>query len=290
MRALSRRHWLQESAIAFCACLLVTPALAVTAAAGNAASSGAGAIHAASDFETAKVDRHWGGRYDTPIRVMTDGGALGSKGYLRIGPHTGKWVGARCGARFVLREDTWLGFAARKPGGARIHVQIWDSKQKKNVSRKFGLPGDGSWRVFRFPIKWMGIAPGTPLTGAGFWHHRNDARAPISFDVDNVVIGTGKGFRPPQPVQRPTAVLRAEGVHLTWTPPRSTAGIAAFRVYRGLHAAFARDRRHLLLETAYPFVDDDAFAHNGDYFYAVRAVNFAGNEGEDAGAARVRVK
>lgn len=290
MNARGARRCPADSVMEFCACLLVTAGFGGASAAGDAPDSGAPAIHAGCDFETPESARPWGGRYDTPIRIATDGGALGSKGYLRIGPHTGKWVGARLVVRFVLREETWLGFAARKAGGAQIKVQIWDTKRKKNVSRKFRLPSDGSWRVFCFPIKWMGIDPGTTLTGAGFWDRRNDKRAPVSFDLDNVVIGTGRDFEPPHPVEKPTAVLRPEGVHLTWRPPRSVAGTRVFRVYRGLYAAFRRDERHLLFETANAFGDDDAFAHNGDYFYAVRAVNFAGNEGKDAGAARVRVQ
>ncbi|MBN1676153.1 MAG: hypothetical protein JXR37_34230 [Kiritimatiellae bacterium] len=249
-----------------------------------------GQVHAAHGFEAPAVPAGWAGGYETPIAVGAGDGAMGSKGFLKVGPHTGKWVGARRNVNFVAQEDTWLGFSARKPGGGRVEVQINDTKRKKNVTKSFWMPSDGSWGTFRLEVKFLGIDPGTPLTGAGFWLQRNDKRAPIAFDLDNVVFGTGTALEPPQPAPTPSAVLGKEGVRLAWAPPQSAAGIAAFRVYRGLHPAFARDARHLLLEAANPFCDDNAFAHNGDYFYAVRAVNFAGNEGTDTGAVRMRVE
>ena len=211
--------------------------------------------HVNCRFEPGEPAASWTGAYGTPIKAVTGDGALGSKGFLEVGPHVGKWVGARCSVRFVAREDTWVGFSARKPGGTSLDIQIYDSKRKKNVSKTFHLPANGSWGTFRMLVAFLGIDPGTPLAGVGFWHRRNDTRAAVSFAVGNVVIGTGNRVAPPLAVAKPTAVLREEGVPLSWAPPRASAGIATFRVYRGLHPAFANGARHLFLETPNPSCD-----------------------------------
>ena len=56
------------------------------------------------------------------------------------------------------------------------------------------------------------------------------------------------------------------------------------RIYRGLHKSFTRDKNTLIGRTQRSFFVDNAFPHNCSYFYAVRAVDFAGQEGEDNGA------
>jgi len=238
-------------------------------------------------FEAKAMPKGWYGPYDTPIKVTRGRSAFGSKGFLQAGPHTAKWVGAGCRVPFVATEDTWVGFCARKPGGARIHSQIWDSKRRRNVGRKHSLPADGSWAVFFFPTKWLGIEAGTPLKGVSFFHRRNDNRAPIRFDLDNVVIGRGKNVGRPAAIEDAKAAVMEHAVRLSWTAPSSVGGIREFRIYRGLYPTFPRDERHLLAQVQRATYEDRAFAHLGVYFYAVRAVDYAGNEGPDAGAVRI---
>ena len=265
--------------VPFCCCQLALPP--------GAAGEEAGRIYANCQFDTDAVPAKWYGPYETAIKVTQGGGAFGSKGFLQVGPHTAKWVGAGCRVPFVATDDTWVGFCARKPGGARIHSQIWDSKRRRNVGRKHSLPADGSWAVFLFPTKWLGIEAGTPLKGVSFFHRRNDNRAPIRFDLDNVVIGRGKNLGRPAAVEGVEAAVAQDAVKVSWTAPSSVGGIRKFRIYRGLYSTFPRDDRHLLAQVQRAAYEDRAFAHLGLYFYAVRAVDFAGNEGPDAGAARV---
>jgi len=246
-------------------------------------------VHAAYDFEAADSAPGWTGYEKTPVTVSGPDGALGSKGFLRVGPYPDRWVGGGNSLPFTAGADTRIGFSARLPKGGTVKLMLADDRQKKNVSQQFKLPDDGAWATYALPVRWLGVTPGTLITRLSFFID-NPSRAPRHFDVDNVVIGSGTGWEPPQPVPGLSAEYDGEGANLTWAAPRSPGGVREYRLYRGLHADFARDPRHLLEVTTKPASRDAAFAHNGAYFYAVRAVDFADGEGPDSGAVRVDVK
>jgi hypothetical protein len=246
-------------------------------------------VPAAYDFEASGSLSGWTGYEKTPVAVSAPDGALGSSGFLRVGPHPDRWVGAGNSRPFVARDDTWIGFSARLPKGGVIKLMLADGRQKKNVSQQFKLPEDGTWATHSLQVRWLGVTPGTPITRLSFFID-NPSRAPLYVDLDNVVIGSGAGDQPPDAVPGLTAAYNGDLASLTWSAPQSPAGVREFRLYRGLHAEFARDPRHLLEVTTKAAATDAAFAHNGAYFYAVRAVDFGGGEGPDAGAVRVEVK
>jgi hypothetical protein len=246
-------------------------------------------VHAAYDFERPEALAGWSGYQGAPIALSAGGGAMGSNGFLRVGPHPDKWVGGNNSLPFVAGEDTWIGFSARMPKGGAIKLMLADDRQKKNVSLRFKLPEDGSWATFTECVRYFGVTPGSLMARLSFFID-NPARAPLYFDVDNVVVRSGTKSEPPQPVPGVTAVFNGDLATLAWSAPFALAGVREYRVYRGLHAEFARDARRLVEVTTKAAATDTAFAHNGEYFYAVRAVDFAGNEGPDSGAVRVEVK
>lgn len=249
----------------------------------------ASGVQLSYDFETVKAMTGWTGYEGAPITLSMGEGAMGSKGFLRIGPHPGKWVGASTGKQFIAGHDTWIGFSARIPAGGRIKLLLADGKQKKNVTKEFVLPKDGAWANCLLQVRLVEVTPGTPVTRLSFFVD-NPSRAPLYYDIDNVVVGTGIRLEPPQPVPALSAAQNDGFVTLSWNPPEALAGLHEYRVYRGMNAEFSRDERHRLAVTTKTSVTDGAFAHGGEYFYAVRAVDFAGNEGQDSKAVRVEVK
>ena len=76
---------------------------------------------------------------------------------------------------------------------------------------------------------------------------------------------------------------------VTWQAPGSLGGLMEYRVYRGYHPDFARDERHLVGRTGKNVFSDNAFPRPVTYYYAVRAVDFAGNESQDTGAAALNL-
>jgi hypothetical protein len=140
----------------------------------------------------------------------------------------------------------WIGFSARLPKGGAVKLMLADDRQTKNVAEHLQLPADGSWSTQSLQGRWLGVTPGTLITRLSFFVD-NPSRAPLYFDLDNVVIGSGTGAAPPGPVPGVAAVYNVGLVGLTWSAPVSPAAVREYRVYRGLHVHFARDERHLLL-------------------------------------------
>ncbi|OGV63319.1 MAG: hypothetical protein A3K19_21920 [Lentisphaerae bacterium RIFOXYB12_FULL_65_16] len=246
-------------------------------------------VHAAYDFEGPEAAAGWSGYQGAPIALNAGDGAMGSKGFLRVGPHPDKWVGVNTSLPFLAGENTWVGFSARIPQGGSIKFMLADDKQKKNVSKAFELPKDGAWATCWLQVRWLGVSPDTLIPRLSFFVD-NPSRAPVYYDVDNIVIGSGAKIEPPQSVPGVTASFNGDLATVAWSAPFALGGVREYRVYRGLHAEFACDQRHLIEVTTNAAATDTAFAHNGEYFYAVRAVDFAGNEGPDSGAVRVEVK
>jgi hypothetical protein len=243
----------------------------------------------AYDFEPpGKMDR-WAGYSGTPIKLVTGAGAFGSKGYLQVGPHTGHWVGVHLNTSVVATPETWVGFSMRVAGGGTLEFSMSDQKQKKNVGRRYKLAEDGSWTTLCFPLRHAGAAEDAPIANLQFYLPSNRQGLPLTFDLDNVVIGVGKPSRPPTAPGPVTAKYADDAVRLDWPAPAAPCGLAEYRVYRGLHADFDRDERHLMARVQEASYSDEAFAHRGRYFYAVRGVDFVGNEGPDAGAVEVEV-
>ena len=260
---------------------------AVPAAAPGTRSSGA--ISAMSDFESPDAPSLFFGHYGTPIAVMNGEGAFGSKGFLRAGPHTGKWVIPAMKLQYTATKETKLGFSARKPGGGAIGVFTVDKIRKINVSKRgFALPADGSWATFCVPITWFGVAENTPMENI-FFECDNAVQAPLSFDIDNVCLFNGKPEVAPQAPGQVAAVFDGEAAQLKWIAPNSACSLTEYRIYRGLRGEFPRGKRTLIGQTSKASFTDSAFAHDGKYCYAVRAVDFAGSEGPDDGAHGVEV-
>ena len=110
----------------------------------------------------------------------------------------------------------------------------------------------------------------------------NGNHTPYCFDVDNVTVGTGADFDPPQAVANLKVNRREDAVQLAWSAGAALGGVREFRVYRGLNVAFGHDPERLIGVVTQPSFDDTFFTHNGDYFYCVRAVDFAGQEGNES--------
>ena len=236
-------------------------------------------VHFSSSFDGDDYG-FWKGAQKAPIKIVKGaGGAFGSTGFLRVGPFDYKYIGVCNQASCVAEKDTWIAFSARKKNGGNIKLQIANRKLRKNVSKRFSLPGNNSWKTFFAPLSWLKIDAETLLAGISFYRG-NRNRESISFDIDNLVIASGKPKNVIKPII-PTLTFANDAVSLKWNAPNSLMGIARYEVYRGLYSAFPRNKRHLVGTTEKTIFIDDAFAHDGEYYYVVRCVDFAGNESGD---------
>ena len=261
--------------------MLVWSASAATSTVERIAS--AGKIEASCDFEKELIPPVMKGAYEAPLSVQKGEGALGSAGFLRVGPHTFPSVGARIHVVFTVTEDTWLGFSARKEGGGGVGVLFADLRQNKNVTANVEMPDDGSWGTFRINVDKIGMSVGTPVQHISFFV-ANRMQAPVAFYLDNICLGHGR------PADIPSAPVAVNGqttndmVTITWQAPSSACGLMEYRVYRGFHPDFARDERRLVGQVQKRIFFDSTFARPTTYYYAVRVVDFAGNESQDTGA------
>ena len=247
-------------------------------------------IYGSYNFTGKKPSQGWWWLRGKPCAVNSGPGALGTKGFLRMGPDSGNILWLFLNLSFTISSDTWLAFSARSPGGGKLCVMLTDRKTGKNVARKvFPLPADGSWKTVKVPFSYFKVPDGTGIKCVKFFIVNKERRS-ILFDLDNVVIGSGTNFVPPGPVKSLAGKLVGQSVKLDWTPSYPPAGIAAYKVYRGLYPGFKCGRNTFWGNAAGNSFSDDVFMHEATYYYKVTIVDFAGNETPVCKAAAVEVK
>jgi hypothetical protein len=241
-------------------------------------------IYSVSSFEKGEK-LIWKGSRNTGIKVIDSGGALASDGYLQVGPSDYKWVGAILNSSFIAGKDTWAGFSLRIKDGGIVKLQIGDVTKKKNVSKKFKLPPDGTWKTFKVQLAWLTVNRGDKLRRFSFYAGNGD-REKVSFDIDNVVIASGAPKQNMSEVKLELSPVNGN-VRLDWKAPESKLGVHYYHVYRGVSSNFKRDKKHLLATTDKPFLIDNVFVHEGKYYYAVKAVDFVGNKSKGSKAVMI---
>ncbi len=249
-----------------------------------------GAVICSYNFTGEKPAAGWRWLRGKPGAVNKGEGAFGTRGFLRMEPDSSRVLYLFLNLNYEIGPDTWLGFSARSPKGAKLNIMLAERKSGKNIARKmFQLPADGSWKTVRIPFSDFMTPNGTGIKCTKFFIN-NKERRPISFDLDNVVIGSGAKLPPPGQVKNLTGAFDGQKVKLSWTPSYPTAGISGYKIYRGLYPGFKCDKSTLWGTVATNSFADSAFAHKSTYYYKVAIVDFTGRETPDCKAVAVVVK
>jgi hypothetical protein len=235
----------------------------------------------AETFDDEKPLYYWSSGYSSGTKLARIPGALGSPGAIES--PEGRGVSGIIGGfpRIVVTEDCYVCFLIRIPAGACEPNLMTPYNHYCRSPCKAG-----EWTPQRLSFFKFGLKPGDKVERIGV---RGASNAIGALALDNFAVVRGRKDSRPSAPMNPTATAAAEGVRLSWQPATDEAGVFGYRIYRCNVPDFDPSGNRRVGECMALEFHDKMFAHTGEHWYRITALDCMGNEGPPSEPVKVVV-